>query len=369
MARPRYKIILSDLHLGFGPYNADGSRNLLEEFHFDRQFVELLQHYSNGDYAKAEVELILNGDILNHLHTTPEDPNCDALTEPVALERTQAILKGHPIFFDALAEFAKQPHRSVVYLMGNHDLGVAWPKVQQLLKERIHSELKFELEAYETEGIHIEHGNRFVADNRIDIDNLFLTRGQKEPVLKMPWGSFFAIHFINPLKKERPTIGKVFPFKMYLMWSLLHDTRFALKTILRLVVYFLKINFIRDPKRSFSFWDTWKILGEFSFPLFLDRQAQRILKERNDIRFVSFGHTHHPCYRQFGNPPRGKAKEYINTGSWNELIGLELGSLGRQLRLTFAEIHLGAAGSPTQGEFYAKLKEWKGSYRPVEEMV
>lgn len=359
MARPRYKIILSDLHLGFGPYNADGSRNLLEEFHFDQQLAELLAFYRNGEYAKAEVELILNGDILNHLHTTPDDPNCDTLTEKVALARTQAIFNGHPKFFDALAEFARSPNRRVVYLMGNHDLGIAWPKVQQLLQGRTHPEIKFSLEAYETEGLHIEHGHRFVADNRVDLDNLFLTRGQKEPMLKMPWGSFFAIHFINPLKKERPTIGKVFPFKMYLLWSLFHDTRFALKTILRLIFYFLKINFIRDPKRNFSLSDTWKILREFSFPLSLDKEAQKILKERKEIRLVSFGHTHHPCYRQFG-----QKKEYINTGSWNELIGLDVGSLGRQLRLTFAEIYLGP-----EGEFSAKLGVWKGSYRPFEEFV
>lgn len=359
MARPRYKIILSDLHLGFGPYNTDGSRNLLEEFHFDQPFVELLAYYNEGEYAKAEVELILNGDILNHLHTTPQDPNCDSLTERVALERTQAILAGHPQFFDALSAFASQPNRNIVYLLGNHDLGIAWPKVQQLLKERIHPDLEFCLDLYETEGLHIEHGNRFIADNRVDLDNLFLTRGQREPVLKMPWGSFFATHFINPLKKERPTVGKVFPFKLYLLWSLFHDTRFALKTILRLILYFLKINFIRDPKRNFSLLDTWKILREFSFPLTLDKEAQKILQERKEIRFVSFGHTHHPRYRQFG-----KAKEYINTGSWNELIGLEVGSLGRQLRLTFAEICLGA-----EGEFYAKLKEWKGSYRVVQDLV
>lgn len=355
---PRYKIILSDLHLGFGPLSEDGSRNLLEEFHYDRQFAELLQYHCLGEYAKAEVELVLNGDILNHLQTTPQDPNCDLLTEKESLRRTEAILKGHPLFFDALAEFAKTPRRSIVYIMGNHDIGVAWPKVQQLLKERVGADIKFYLDFYEKEGIHIEHGNNCVADNRVDLDNLFLTRGQGEPVLKMPWGSFFVIHFINPLKKGRPYIGRVFPFKLYLRWALTHDTLFALKTIFQLVVYFLKINFIRDPKRNFSLWDTLKILREFSFPLELDKQAKRILKERKDIRLASFGHTHHPCYRQFG-----KAKEYINTGSWNELIGLDLGSLGLQLRFTYAEIGI------QDGMLIPKLKEWKGSYREVEEIL
>lgn len=359
MAQPRYKIILSDLHLGFGPRLPDGSRNLLEEFHYDRQFIELLQHYSEGEYAKAEVELVLNGDILNHLHTTPEEADCDRLTETVALARTEKILAGHPQFFDALAGFARRPNHSIVYIMGNHDMGVAWPKIQQRLKELIHPELKFYLDYYETGGMYIEHGNNCVADNRVDLDNLFLTKGQKEPVLKMPWGSFFAIHFINPLKRERPYIGKVFPFKMYLNWALFHDTRFALKTIVRLVLYFLKINFVRDPKRNFSMTDTWKILREFSFPLSLDNQAERILKAKRGVRFVSFGHTHHHYYRRFG-----PAKEYINTGSWNELIGLDVGSLGQQLRLTFAEVCL-----QPDGTLVAKLKEWKGSHRDWQEAI
>lgn len=359
MAKPRTKLILSDLHLGFGPYNADGSRNLLEEFHYDRPFAELMEYYCAGDYARAEVELIFNGDILNHLHTTPDDPDCDLLTERVALERTQKILAGHPQFFDALAQFAQHPHRRIVYLMGNHDLGIAWPKVQQLLKSRIHPDLCFYLDCYETDGIHVEHGNRFFADNRVDLQNLYWTRGEAEPVLKMPWGSFFAIHFINALKKDRPYMGKVFPFKNYLKWALFQDTGFALRTIVRLIVYFLKLNFAGDPKRNFSLFDTWKILREFSFPLHLDLEAKKLLTSLEKIRFVGFGHTHHARYRQFG-----QTKEYINTGSWNDLIGLDVGSLGQQLRWTFAEVSIGP-----DGHFEAQLKKWKGSYRVVEDFL
>lgn len=358
MAKTRTKIILSDLHLGFGSLNSDGSRNLLEEFHYDSQFTQLLDYYSSGAYANQEVELILNGDILNHLHTDPTDQDCDSLTERVALERTEKIIAAHPDFFDAVSAFGRRGGRKIVYLMGNHDLGVAWPRVQQRLKERIHPDLIFYLDDYETDGLHIEHGNHFLADNRVDLENLFLTRGEAEPVLKMPWGSFFVIHFINPLKKERPYIGKVFPFKMYLGWALFHDTFFALKTMARLAAYFLKINFIRNPKRNFSLLDTWKILREFSFPMKLDKEAKKIL-EKKDLRFVSFGHTHHACYRQFA-----LGKEYINTGSWNDLIGLDVGTLGHQLRLTFAEVTL-----EPDGTCKASLKEWKGAYRVVEDIL
>ncbi len=357
MARAKYKIVLSDLHLGFGPFNPDGSRNLLEEFHYDNQFAELLDYYCSGTTAKAEVELILNGDIINHLHATSEDPMADTLTETVALERTQSIIDGHPKFFDALSKFANSPHRSIVYLMGNHDIGIAWAKVQQLLKNRVHPGLRFFLDCYESDGVYVEHGNRFLADNRVDLDNLFWTKGQQEPVLKMPWGCFFVIHFINPLKKERPYIGKVYPFKYYLRWAIIHDTFFAIKTIAHLALYFLKINFVRDPKRSFSLLDTWKILREFSFPIMLDKEAKKVLDSKPSLRFVSFGHTHHPRYRQFA-----PGKEYINTGSWSELIGLDVGSFGHQLRLAFAEVFI-----DEDGTLRSSLKKWRGVYREFEE--
>ena len=358
MARQRYKIILSDLHLSSGALNEDGTCNLTEEFFYDDQFAEFLGYYCSEAYAKADVELIFNGDALNHLNTSADEPEADFLSERITLERTEAIIEGHPKFFDALADFARKPNRSVVYLMGNHDIGVAWPKVQQLLKERVGSNLRFILDCYEVDRLHIEHGNRFLADNRVDLDNLYLTRGREEPVLKMPWGSFFVIHFINPLKKERPYIGKVFPFKLYLRWALIHDTFFALKTVSRLVFYFLKINFSRDPRRNFSLFDTWKILREFSFPYNLDKEAKKLLFANPDTRLVTFGHTHHASYRLFA-----PGKEYINTGCWNDLVGLDLSSLGKQLRLTFAEISYDDKGLPR-----ASLKEWKGEHRVMSEI-
>lgn len=359
MAKARIKLIVSDLHLGCGTFLPDGSRNLLEEFHYDRAFAQWLGYYSRGDFSGAEVELILNGDILDHLHTDPREPDCEALTERVACEKTKKILAGHPEFFAALAAFAREAGHQVVYLMGNHDIGIAWPAVQTMLREKISPRLKFILDRYETDGVHVEHGNRFMADNGVDLDNLFLTRGLAEPVLKMPWGSFFAIHFINPLKQERGYIGKVFPFKHYLLWALGHDTFFAVKTLARLILYFLKINFIRDPKRNFSLWHTLKILREFSFPVDLERIAQKILEERPELRCVSFGHTHHPHYRQFQ-----KGKEYLNTGSWNELIGLDLPSLGRSLQFSFAELRFEGPQLTS-----ALLKEWKGEYTQVAEIL
>ena len=45
-----------------------------------------------------------------------------------------------------------------------------------------------------------------------DFKKLFLTRGQNEPILNLPWGSLFILHVVNNLVKERPHLDKVMPF-------------------------------------------------------------------------------------------------------------------------------------------------------------
>jgi len=48
--------------------------------------------------------------------------------------KLDAIYRGHPLFFRALAWFIGRGHR-VVFLRGNHDLELCWPQVQERLRE------------------------------------------------------------------------------------------------------------------------------------------------------------------------------------------------------------------------------------------
>jgi UDP-2,3-diacylglucosamine pyrophosphatase LpxH len=49
-------------------------------------------------------------------------------------DKLHSIYQGHPRFFRALAWFVGQGHR-VVFLRGNHDLEIFWPRVQERLRE------------------------------------------------------------------------------------------------------------------------------------------------------------------------------------------------------------------------------------------
>ena len=64
MAR-KLKLVVSDFHLGKGPYRDDGSVNVFEDFRQDGKFAQFLDYHSDGEWKDAEVELVVNGDFFN----------------------------------------------------------------------------------------------------------------------------------------------------------------------------------------------------------------------------------------------------------------------------------------------------------------
>src|SRR3954464_7374982 len=80
-SKPRFKLVVSDFHLGKGRYFADGTQNILEDFVYDREFADFLTFYRTGTYLDSEVELILNGDILNLLQMDTYGVHTHLITE------------------------------------------------------------------------------------------------------------------------------------------------------------------------------------------------------------------------------------------------------------------------------------------------
>jgi len=359
MSRLKIKLAVSDFHLGKGPVLPSGNRNYLEDFFSDQKFAEFLDYYSAEQYEKSEIELVICGDFFNQLQVDPLEINPQIITERVALARTGAIMNGHPAIFEALIRFAKKPNHSIVFIIGNHDIGLLWSSVRSLVKNTIEGSTKVhETPQYIKDGVCFEHGNQHVAENWIDFEHPFL-KGSGEMILNLPWGDLFVIRFLNQIKSERPYADKVFPFKLYFRWALIHDTKFAIRVAFHSLVYFLKILFRLDKNERFNIRQLHRIMKEFSFPMKMDRAARSVLHDHPNCKIVVFGHGHKPAAVQFYDN-----KEYYNCGIWNEMINLEVGTIGRFLRLTFVEINYNKAGIP-----HGTLKEWKGHYREVEEMV
>ncbi len=366
---PRYKLVVSDFHLGKGRYFADGTQNILEDFVYDREFAEFLNYHRSGPFADAEVELILNGDILNLLQIDTWGVHTHLITETSVVRAVEKIVAGHAEFFQALRKFAATPGHTISYIVGNHDVGMLWRGPRQVFSEAVGAKVAFHDVYTQFDGVYVEHGQQYEKFAGIDMKRPFITRGLPEPVLNLPWGSLFVAVLLPKIKQERPHVDKVRPFSTFLRWVLIHDLWWGLKAGARIIKFVIDtILFRRRYQIHQAVGHTLSMLKEISVYPNYDKIAFKILEEREDVHTVIFGHTHILRYRQWR-----EGKQYFNEGSWNEVTNLYLDDYGRQTRLTYAFIEYppstGAVVSSAGARAHVRLKEWHGAWRPEAEVL
>ncbi len=356
MGERRLKLVVSDFHLGKGPYREDGSVNVFEDFRQDGKFAEFLDYHCEGEWRDAEVELVANGDFFNLLSVDLDGRLQDAITERLAVEKTEAILRGHPGVFDGLARFASGARRAVTFLMGNHDPGLLFAGVRDVIGRRVGGTHRFVLDAYEFDGVHIEHGMQREPMNAFNPARYFREK-DGERFLNLPLGSRYIIHVLNEEKAQRPYIDKVAPFTSYYRWALFNDPEAVVRITARSLA-FAGAAFLRriphlDPEPVV---DLFRRFARFTaFPT-LEHEARHLLA-RKGFHTVIMGHTHVPLYREYG-----RDKVYVNTGTWNAMTSLDVGSLGRTEQLTYAHVEY------VDGRPRARLREWRGLSRPMEDV-
>lgn len=360
---PRYRLIVSDFHLGKGRYFRDGTQNILEDFVYDREFAEFLNYYRSGSFADAEVELILNGDILNLLQIDTYGVYTHLITERSVVRAVKRIVAGHPEFFHALRRFAATPGHKVSYVIGNHDSGMLWKGPRKVFSEAVGAEVDFHEVSYFFDGIYVEHGQQYERFAATDMKRPFITRGLPEPVLNLPWGSLFTAVLLPRIKQDRPHVDKVRPFQTFLIWAAIHDLIWGLKAFWQVVKFMIDTMLLRSRYQiTQGVGTTLGLLKEISIYPNYDKIAFKLLEENDNIHTVIFGHTHILRYRQWR-----EGKEYFNEGSWNEVTNLELSDYGTRTRLTYAFIEYvpdaasstGAATRPI-----VRMKEWRGIWKP-----
>lgn len=348
------QIVLSDLHLGEGRRNWDGTINVLEDFTVDTKFAELIRHYSQ---AYDELEIVLNGNVFEMMRCRAVGDSPDILHETYAKELIRVEMDGHPEVIEALREFMKEEKSRLVYLLGETDIGVLWPAVQAEIKERISDRIEFYPNEYLKGGIHIQHGHQF--DAMYASDKAQPTREREGlRVLKLPWGAFFYAHFIQPLRRIKPQFYRVRPMRTYLLWALFFETKF----FMRIVRQFLRLVWRAISSRSYpgtSWFDLFKVFSQAADSEALESYAE-ILLTSDDVQKVIFGHAHIPNYRQFRN-----GKEYFNSGTWTRNLSLDMRSLGSSHRLSYVLIEYRSEGKEPQ----AKLMEWHGRHQVIEDYI
>ncbi len=359
MAVKKIKIILSDLHLGVGRILESGQLNQFEEFYFDEKFVEFLHYYSTGKYAETEIELILNGDIFNFLQVDYKGHFLTVDTEEITIDKMKRITDGHRVFFQALKEFVSVSHRSISYIVGNHDQGMFWPGARQFLNTLLETNVRYKNLVYFFDGVHVEHGHMHEAANRFDARKFFLKKDLAEPILNLPFGSHFFVEFVLKIKQHHPHVDKVRPFSKMLRWALFNETLFTIKSAFALLWYFFKAAVVHDPRRSFPFKRVLKVLLESAVFPDLGESAFRILQDER-THTVVFGHTHVYQYRQWN-----QNKEYFNSGSWTDITSLDITSLGKITKLTYILFEY----PEDEGRPRGRLKEWRGYHRIEEDVA
>ena len=356
MEAPRLKLVVSDFHLGEGPYRPDGSIDVFEDSRQDARFAQFLDYHCQGEWAGDEVELVVNGDFFNHLAIEVDGRSSDRITEQRAVEKTEAIAEGHPVVFDALARFASTPGRSVSFLMGNHDPGLLFAGVREVVQRRVGETVRFPLQGYDFDGVHVEHGMQHEPMNAFDTGRYLREQGG-ETFLNLPLGSRYIIQVLNQEKARRPYIDKVAPFASYYRWAVLNDPEAVLRITARSLRFAALAALQRipdlDPLPVAELFG--RLLRYTAFPS-LEHEARRLLSRRGH-HTVIMGHTHVPMYREY---ERGRV--YVNTGTWNPMTSLDVGTLGRTEQLTYAHVEW------VDGRPRARLREWRGYSRPAEDV-
>jgi UDP-2,3-diacylglucosamine pyrophosphatase LpxH len=365
----KFKIVISDCHLSAGKV-FEGQLNPHEDFHFDKEMCEFFEFFSTGAYGdvngvSVDVELFINGDFLDFLNVPINGEFEDAITESASLAKLEAIFAGHRSVMRAIRNFASKPGKTVSYMIGNHDADLFFPKIRERITQEWDPNGVFPSEKVKViadrdrvrfeGGIEIHHGNQFEAVHVLNFEKPLLDSHLNEPVLNIPWGSFYVLKIVNRLKNEREYLDKVRPIKLFIFFGLIMDPWFTIRYVFLTVFYFLKTRFVYSPKRRSRLRVTAEIVKQESTSFFLDleKQARHLLDSEKDLRTVIFGHTHHPMDKVY---PDGK--QYINTGTWTQMINLDFRSLGKQYCLSFAFIRI------KDGEAHCDLRQWVGVYSP-----
>jgi UDP-2,3-diacylglucosamine pyrophosphatase LpxH len=357
------RLVVSDLHLGTGV--PDGQLNPFEDFFHDDRFAELLAHYDAKHPEDTQLELILNGDIFDLLKVQVDGVWPTEITAEIASRKLQKCLDGHPRFVAAVRAFLARPRARLVYLPGNHDLDMWFAAPQELFRRYVAPGEAGERVRFITrsdtyflpEGIQIRHGHQLEHVHRVDYQRMTRRRKDGVEVLDLPWGSLWIIQVMNPAKLEKQHIDRVQPFSRFLLGGLVFEPVFTVRFLLRSALHFLRhrvfaVRAWLERLRNLPRMVLEEILGIGDY----DAQATRALAKLRGVHTLIVGHSHSPRMRAL---PSGKL--LVNTGTWMDMINLDLRHLGQASGLTYALIEYSDEGKPQ-----TSLMRWRGNAPPFE---
>jgi UDP-2,3-diacylglucosamine pyrophosphatase LpxH len=333
------EFIVSDLHLGARHPDLEA---FLDDDIF-KQFIKMLiRKYAATD---AEVTLIFNGDFFDPLAVLYEGRSVVTRYEEIDLYKIKMIIEAHPYIFNALKKFASFKNSRIKFVIGNHDLCLHWPSIQELIIKRLSGEnasgIEFVVEMVKN-GIYIAHGNTEYHNQTLRNPILDkkevriplkrdgfekLLKGEwsaKQKILDVPLGHHLVVALENPLKKHNLLVGHMRCHGFVWLDAIIGIGRknkyrkhrlFAAIAVITTVWVMIKYwRYTKDRgvviKILRVLW--WTIVGALEGQTPYD-EAKRLL-EREDVDVVIFGHEHKPHYEIIRVGSRNKL--YVNSGTW-----------------------------------------------------
>lgn len=250
-------LIVSDLHLSEGrdPLSGRVSRN--EDFFFDDDFAEFLDHHT---HSPGEWKLVINGDFIDFLQITsqPPSPSSGILADTVyglkagaeeSVWKLKRVAQGHRRVFQALGAFAVD--NSVAIISGNHDVEFYFPQVQEAFlkeleacvpegqQEKIRGHVEF-LPWFYFDGIlYAEHGHQYDSFNSFTyvldprLPRSTSVKDSEQEHIDLPIGSLFVRYLFNRVEASTPFADNVKPATRFIGWFLSHHPLRAIGFLLK----------------------------------------------------------------------------------------------------------------------------------------
>lgn len=239
--------IVSDLHLSDS--QIEDKKNPLwkkfkqKQFFFDNDFSNFINKILQTNSNKKE--LILNGDIFDFdsVVNIPEDLSKYSIKkyelksglntmEDKSLFKIKYILKEHEVWVQSIKKFIEHGHK-VVFILGNHDVELCWPKVQKAIIKSLDLDKKYienivfcEWYYISNKDTLIEHGHQYDPYcMTIDPINPIINKNGKYKV-RLPFGNLATRFMINLMGLRNPYnesvyVGNFLDFlKFYIKYEL-----------------------------------------------------------------------------------------------------------------------------------------------------
>ncbi len=217
------KLVVSDLHLSDG--------HPLHENWGERQQRAWERMLETAEREHPSAELIINGDCFDFLPTTPHGDDPDVTDSVTASAQMRHIIAAHPDWFSALRSFLRGTDHHVTFLIGNHDLELAFAATRALVRDAIGGSagwVRFCLaRAYRPmPEVEIEHGCQVDPWNRVpalwDAPKALTTAGPDDleladsgasglERLDLPFGSRYYARVLAPITERLPYFDAFVP--------------------------------------------------------------------------------------------------------------------------------------------------------------